>query len=96
MTGQNKRFSIILLASVLLLLIPLVAMQFTAEVNWTAGDFVVGGVLLFGAGLLAELAMRKIKKFSHRIVLGVTILVLLLFTWVELAVGILGTPFAGS
>ncbi|MDB5696794.1 MAG: hypothetical protein JWN21_2337, partial [Sphingomonas bacterium] len=29
-----------------LLLIPAIAMQFTAEVNWTASDFVVMGVLL--------------------------------------------------
>ena len=35
------------MATIALLLIPLVAMQFTREVDWTAGDFLVMGVLLF-------------------------------------------------
>lgn len=32
----------------LLLLVPLVAMQFTDEVRWNLADFVVAGALLFG------------------------------------------------
>ncbi len=31
-----------------LLLLPAVAMRFTAEVNWTGSDFVFAAVLLFG------------------------------------------------
>jgi len=64
MIVPNKRLSIILLAVAIILLVPLIAMQFTTEVNWTLLDFVVAAVLLFSTGLMCELALRKIKKPS--------------------------------
>jgi len=93
---NNKRLIIIILASVILLLIPLVAMQFTVEVNWSLGDFVIAGVLLLGAGLLCELVIMKVKNIYVRIAGCGVIFVLFLLVWAELAVGIFGTPFAGS
>jgi hypothetical protein len=39
--------------------LPLLAMQFTNEVVWTFGDFVVVGVLLATIGVALELAVRK-------------------------------------
>ncbi|MBB1194440.1 hypothetical protein DNC80_12285 [Flavobacterium sp. SOK18b] len=96
MNIENKRAIGIVLTVVLILLIPLIAMQFTNEVNWTLSDFVVAGVLLLGTGFICEFVMRKIKKTRHRIILcGVILLALLLF-WIELAVGLFGTPFGGS
>jgi ABC-type Mn2+/Zn2+ transport system permease subunit len=96
MIMQNKRLIGIVLTVALLLLIPLIAMQFTDEVNWTLFDFVVAGGLLLGTGLICELVMRKVKKMEHRIVICGVLLVALLIIWAELAVGIFGTPFAGS
>jgi len=93
---NNKRLIIIILASVILLLIPLVVMQFTVEVNWSLGDFVIAGVLLLGAGLLCELVIMKVKNIYVRIAGCGVIFVLFLLVWAELAVGIFGTPFAGS
>ncbi|MDI6032770.1 hypothetical protein QLS91_06760 [Flavobacterium sp. LB2P84] len=93
---ENKRGIGIVLTVVFLLLIPLIAMQFTNEVNWNQSDFVVAGVLLLGTGLICELVMRKVKKTNHRIILCTIILVVLLLIWIELAVGLFGTPFAGS
>ena len=61
---ENKRLMIIVLTVIMLLLIPIIAMNFTDEVNWTVSDFVVAGTLLLGTGLLCELAMRKIKNSS--------------------------------
>ena len=92
---KGKRLIIIVLTAVILLLIPLIAMQFTDEVNWTLSDFVVAGILLLGTGLLCELVLRKVKKTSHRIGLCVALLLLMLLIWAELAVGIFGTPFSG-
>ena len=91
MIMQNKRLSIIVLTVALLLLIPLLAMQFTNEVNWDVFDFIAAGVLLLGTGLLCELVIRKVKKRRHRIVFCLTILLALLLFWAELAVGIFGT-----
>ena len=93
---KNKRLIGIVLTVVLLLLIPLIAMQFTDEVNWSLFDFIVAGVLLLGTGLMCELVMRKVNKIEYRIAICVAILAALLLIWVELAVGIFGTPFAGS
>ena len=85
---QNKRLILIELISATLLLIPLIAMQFSEEVKWTFFDFVIAGILLFGTGLMCELAIRKIKKPKYRIAACATLLSVLLLTWVELAVGI--------
>jgi Kef-type K+ transport system membrane component KefB len=95
MIMENKRGIGIILTVVFLLLIPLVAMQFTNEVNWTLSDFVVAAVLLLGTGLVCEFVMRKIKKTNHRIILCGVIMVALLLIWIELAVGLFGTEFAG-
>jgi Trk-type K+ transport system membrane component len=85
---QNKRLIGILLTAALLLLIPLIAMQFTDEVNWTLPDFIAAGVLLLGTGLLCELVLRKVKKTKLRIAIFLVILATLLLIWAELAVGI--------
>ena len=94
--NQNKRFIVILLTVLLLLLIPLIAMQFTGEVNWTIFDFLVAAILLLGTGIMFELAIRKIKNIKFRVAAFVIILVSLLLIWVELAVGIFGSPFSGN
>ena len=80
----------------MLLSIPFIAMQFTSEVDWKIQDFIIMGILLFGTGLMFELVMRKVKTIKNRILICFTILIIFLLVWTELAVGILGTPFAGS
>ena len=97
-TGNSSklRIRIILVTTALILSIPLIAMQFTKEVNWTLSDFVIAAVLLLGTGLAIELVMRYVKTGLSRTILLVVILLLLFLTWAELAVGIFGTPFAGS
>jgi hypothetical protein len=96
MITQNKRLIGIVLTVALLLLTPLVAMQFTPQVDWKLPDFIGAGVLLLGTGLVCELVMRKVKKIEHRVILCGVLLVALFLIWLELAVGIFGTPFAGS
>ncbi|MFO7720278.1 MAG: hypothetical protein R6W85_07545 [Gillisia sp.] len=93
---KNKRLKWILLAVVLLLLIPFKAMQLTDKVNWTLLDFVVAGILLLGTGLLVELVIRKVTNKNYQIAAIVVLFAVLFLVWAELAVGIFGTPFAGS
>ena len=94
--AKNNRIKIIFAVIAGLLLIPLIAMQFTDEVNWSISDFVIMGFLLSGTGLLCELAIRKVTKTKHRIILCAAVVGVFLVVWGELAVGIFGTPFAGS
>ncbi|MDT0688721.1 hypothetical protein RM549_02935 [Salegentibacter sp. F188] len=93
---KNKRFLTIVLIVGALLLIPLIAMQFTDEVVWTISDFLVAGILLFGTGLAIDLVLRKISTTKNQIIVCGIILATLFIIWAELAVGIFGTPFAGS
>lgn len=93
---KNKRLMIIVLAVAVLLLIPFVAMWFTDEVRWTASDFLIAAVLLLGTGLLCELVMRTVTRVKVRVAVCAALLFVLLLTWAELAVGVFGTPFAGT
>lgn len=96
MAEQNLRLKAMLLSSLVLLLLPLLAMQFSNEVNWSLFDFVVAGILLFGTSLIIELVFRTVRRKELRIILAFLILAALFIVWVELAVGVFGTPFAGS
>jgi len=96
LNSSKLRIRIIFITTALILSIPLVAMQFTKEVNWTLSDFVIAAVLLLGTGLAIELVIRFVKTRLWRTMLLAIILLLLFLTWAELAVGIFGTPFAGS
>ena len=93
---KKDRLTIITLIVFLILLVPFIAMQFTDEVNWTLLDFVIGGILLFGFGLLLDYTLRKLSKFKHKIALSIAIVVVFILIWMELAVGIFGSPIAGS
>jgi hypothetical protein len=94
--SSTKNIVRLVLGVALLLLVPLVAMQFTDEVNWNLVDFATIGALLIGTGLVYELAARKLKSSTHRAVLAIVLVAAVLLVWAELSVGILGTPFAGS
>lgn len=96
MIAKNKRLTAIMLTATLLLLIPFLAMQFTNEVNWSAIDFITAGILLFGTGLLCELVLRKVKDRKYRFAICAAVVIAFILIWIELAVGIFGTPFAGS
>lgn len=93
---KSKRLIIILIAVVVILVIPLIAMPFSDEIKWTLSDFIVAAMLLFGFGLMFDLILRKIKKRKYRIVLSVILLLALILIWAELAVGIFGSPLAGN
>lgn len=96
MTLLNKRLGFIIISIIALLSIPIIAMQFTDQVNWSVSDFLIMGILLLSLGLIVELILRKVRKKDNRILLIVGCLLLFFLIWAELAVGIFGTPFAGS
>ncbi len=84
---------------VLLLSIPLIAMQLTDEVIWSFFDFIIMGALLTITGLMIGIVLKKVKYYKYRevfIVIIVIIVMMFLLIWAELAVGLFGTPFAGD
>ena len=74
-----------------LLITPAVAMRFTDAVQWTTSDFVFAGVILIGAGAIAELAVRASGDWSYRIGAGLAVLASVLLLWINGAVGIIGS-----
>lgn len=79
-----------------LLLIPAIGNLVSEEVNWSLMDFVIGFMLLGGTALLVDLILTKVKSRRNRLFLVFGMLFLLVLAWAELAVGVFGTPFAGS
>ena len=82
----------VLVATAVILLVPLVAMQFTDEVVWTLFDFAVAGALLAGTGLTYRAAARRAGNISHRVAVGGALAAALFLVWTNLAVGIIGDP----
>lgn len=87
-TPITKSTRRVALATLLLLLVPLTAMQFTGEVNWGPGDFVVAGLLLFGAGMLYVLAAARCTGRGQRAAVAAAVCFGLAIVWAELAVGL--------
>jgi hypothetical protein len=84
---RNSVFAWITLGTGLILLIPLIAMQFTNEVNWDTKDFSVMGFLLLSTASLFVLVSRKTPR-RRRIVIGLMFAAAFVYIWAELAVGI--------
>jgi hypothetical protein len=82
----------VVLATALILLLPLVAMQFTDEVVWSLADFVVAAALLMGTGLTLQLAVRKARSSAYRAAAVVALAAAFLLIWINLAVGVIGEP----
>lgn len=96
LTNKNTRLTWILMGALSLLLIPLIGMQFSPAVDWDGRDFLIMGVLLTITGLGIEMVLRKVKSTKNRLLLCGAVLFTFLLIWAELAVGIFGSPFAGS
>ena len=80
----------------LLLIIPLIGISFTDEFDWSLSDFIVAGLVLLVFSLTANLIVLRISNRNRRVFFMTILLILFLLVWAELAVGIFGTPFAGS
>ena len=85
-----------LLIATSILAIPLIAMQFSDEVKWTLADFAIMGILLYGTGFTIEYVLRSVTNGYSRLFICGIIIIALFLVWAELAVGIFGTPIAGS
>lgn len=92
----NKPIATLALTTVFLLLIPLIAMQFSDEVVWTLGDFIIAGVLIFGTGFAYILVTRVLApqmkdNMIYRVAVGFALFTGLFLIWVNGAVGIIGS-----
>jgi hypothetical protein len=78
--------------ALLIVLLPLFAMQYTDKVDWSPADFAVAGALILGAGLAYELTVKMTGNAAYRTAVGIGLAGALILIWLNLAVGIIGTP----
>ena len=90
------RFIRIILIAFALLSIPFIGMQFSTEIAWSPADFGIAGVGLVGAGFIYEIARVNVITLRTRIAVGISIALITCTLWIELAVGLFGSPFAGT
>ncbi len=88
--GLRRRLAAWGVVVALVLLIPLVAMQFSDEWNWDLFDFVFAGTVLSGAALTHELVAKKGGTAAYRVAVGIAVATALVLVWVNGAVGIIG------
>ena len=77
-------------AGAFMLLLALVAKQFIGEPSWI-GNLAQTGTLLIGVGIAVELASRKTGEAAYRAAVGLALGSALLLSWVNGAVGIIGS-----
>jgi hypothetical protein len=86
-----KSITRVAVVTVVILLSFFTAMQFDTSVNWSLGDFAVAGLLISSCGMAFELIARKGPSLIYRLAVGVAVAAAFLLTWVNLAVGFIGS-----
>lgn len=71
-----------------LLVLRLIAMQFTDEVRWSAFDFTAAAFILAGTGVGIEVAVLSLTRPTVRAVAVMGIISCATFIWVDSAVGL--------
>ncbi|MBO6793810.1 MAG: hypothetical protein JJ895_07865 [Balneolaceae bacterium] len=74
----------------LIIMIPLIAMQFTSEVVWTTSDFIIAWTILFSIGFAFQAIGKRAKNSSYKFATGIAAFTTLFVIWSNLAVGIIG------
>lgn len=75
----------------MLLVLPMIAMRFTEEVNWTASDFVFAALLFGSVGLAFEFIVRRSRSISYRLGAALAVIMAFLTIWANGAVGMIGS-----
>ena len=71
-------------------------MTITDEINWGPFDFIIMGSLLIFLSIGINFASNRAKNLENRVLYIGILLMIFMLIWAELAVGLFGTPFAGS
>jgi hypothetical protein len=86
---QPNNWRILALAAAAgILMVPLIGMQFTDEIQWGVEDFVAMGAMLLALLLAFELIHRFMRGRLVFVVGGLSIIIFLL-VWAQLAVGLI-------
>ncbi len=81
----------VILTTAAILSIPLIAMRFSSEVNWTFSDFLFAGILISATGTAYVLISQVSNTLSYRLAVGTGIATGFFMIWSNGAVGLVGS-----
>ena len=93
---MTARLKSLLIGSGALLLVPFIGSQFSQDINWSGFDYIVGAILLGVTSCVLEFVRTKAKNKQSRWAWGIVVVLALALVCAELAVGVFGSPLAGS
>lgn len=96
MITQKQKTTIIFAIPALLLATVFFANLLLKDWNWSIFDFIVAAIILFGTAFFINLVVFSNKTFITKVLISLAIMMVVCLVWVELAVGIFGSPFAGN
>jgi len=79
----------------LVLLLPLIGV-ILFDLDWNIFDFLIMGLLILFFSIAINLILHHLNSSKLRLILVLMLVILFLLIWAELAVGVFGTPFAGT
>lgn len=79
------------LGTCLLLLVPLIAMQFDTGVNWTFSDFIFAFLMIFGTGTFYLFITRVSTSIAYKVATASAMGTGFFLIWSNMAVGIIGS-----
>lgn len=85
---QTPKIIRIAAITALVILVPFFGNIFVDGWNWTLFDFAWAGALIFGTGLVYELAVKKIRTPTYRTIAAFALALAFLLIWIDGAVGI--------
>jgi len=91
---KTKNWSVF--SPLLLLLLPLIGMLISDEVNWSFFDFLIMGLLILSLSFGIKQILRATLKYKYKALFIALFLLVFMLIWVELAMGIFGSPIAGN
>lgn len=96
MTTQKQNTAFIFAIPSLLLAAAFIGNLFVDGWDWSGSDFVIAGILLFGTASFIYMIVSSKFSFKIKLIISIVTILILILVWMELAVGLFGTPFAGS
>lgn len=96
MTTEKEKSTIIFAVPFVLLVAAVFGNLFVEGWNWSPFDFIIAAALLFGTASFINLVIRSKKSLRYKLMVSAAIILVLAMVWIELAVGIFGSPVAGS
>tara|TARA_B100001939_G_scaffold71761_2_gene59972 strand:+ start:28 stop:291 length:264 start_codon:yes stop_codon:yes gene_type:complete len=81
--------------TLILLTIPFLSNIYINDFNWSLVDFIIMGALIFICLSFTDFIRKKFSGIKE-ILAVISVVIVFILLWIELAVGIFGSPLAGN